>query len=291
MTEDSRYNKKGFDDRIVRYQKIHKISDEQYAALLKAIDPREGEKIFEGCAGYADVSKHLLQTTTHFTKKLEIFIQDESKTQLEIARREVSLPEDHILLGDVRNTGISENTFDKTIIKMGVHELPKEKQSKVFTEMYRILKPGGKFVIWELSLDADTQEVFSDVVKKKNKLAGFDQIVQNRYLQKHEELVSLFENAGFTNIKDEYFIRYNFNAKSRFDEMISRDRKLLLETKGAISKTDETELQMKAVTRVNELLDYMRKRIPVELREKVLYKDSGDDVELTVNKVIMSARK
>jgi len=291
MTEDSRYNKKGFDDRIVRYQKIHKISDEQYAALLKAIDPMEGEKIFEGCAGYADVSKHLLQTTAHFTKKLEIFIQDESKTQLEIARREVSLPEDHILLGDVRNTGISENTFDKTIIKMGVHELPKEKQSKVFTEMYRILKPGGKFVIWELSLDADTQEVFSDVVKKKNELAGFDQIVQNRYLQKHEELVSLFENAGFTNIKDEYFIRYNFNAKSRFDEMISRDRKLLLETKGAISKTDETELQMKAVTRVNELLDYMRKRIPVELREKVLYKDSGDDVELTVNKVIMSARK
>lgn len=283
--------KKGFDDRIVRYDKIHRIKDEYYKALIDAIDPQENDVIFEGCAGYADVSKHILAATSHMSEKPEIYIQDESVVQLNIAKQEVSLPDDHILLGDIRTTGMPDGKFNKVVIKMGVHELPKNEQPKVFREMYRILKDGGKFVIWELSLDEETQEVFQEIVKKKNELAGFDQIVNNRYLQRHDELVSLFEGVGFREIKDEYKIRYTFSAKGRFEELISKDRKQLLEKQGKLTNQDERELASKASDRMEQLLNYMRKRVPVELREKVQYKDSGDDVEVTVNKVIMSGRK
>ena len=39
-----------------------------------------------------------------------------------------------------------EATFDAVIIKMGIHEVPLEEQANLLKEVYRVLKPGGKFV-------------------------------------------------------------------------------------------------------------------------------------------------
>lgn len=285
------YEKKGFDDRIVRYEKIHKIRDEYYQALVNAIDPREGEVIFEGCAGYADVSKHITEATRDFENKPEIYLMDESLVQMQRAREELQLPADHMLLGDIRQTGMPAETFDKAVIKMGVHELPKEEQPKVFTEMNRLLKPDGKFVIWELSLNEGAQRAFQDIIRKKDELAGFDLMVKNRYFQRHDELQQLFEDAGFREVKDEYKIRYTFDPQGRFDELISRDRQELLEEKGTLSENDEEELRRLAQERVNALIAYIRERVTDEMKDEIEYKDLGDNIEMTFDKVIMSGKK
>lgn len=285
------YKKKGFDDRVVRYEQIHKIKDEYYQALINAIDPREGEVIFEGCAGYADVSKHIVEATKDFQLKPELYIQDESLVQMSRAHTELQLPEDHMLLGDVRETGMPENKFDKAVIKMGIHELPQNEQPKVFAEMYRVLKPEGKFVIWELSLNQEVQKVFQDVLRKKDELAGFDAMVKNRYFQRHDELQKLFEGTGFKEIKDEYRIRYVFNVKGRLEELISKDRLQMLNDKGTLSQEDEEELKRRAQERVNALLAYIRERVPEEARAIVEFKDLGDDIEMSFDKIIMSGKK
>lgn len=285
------YQKKGFDDRIVRYEQIHKVKDEYYQALINAIDPREGEVIFEGCAGYADVSKHIIEATKDFQNKPEIYLIDESAVQMKRAHAELQLPEDHMVLGDVRQTGMSAEKFDKAVIKMGVHELPKDEQPKVFSEMYRILKPEGKFVIWELSLNETTQKAFQDILRKKDELAGFDIMIKNRYFQRHDELQKLFEDAGFKDVKDEYNIRYVFDPKGRFEELISRDRQEMLAEKGTLSEDDENELRFRAQERVNTLISYIRERVTDEMKDKIEYKDLGDNIEMTFDKVIMSGKK
>ena len=285
------YKKKGFDDRIVRYEKIHKVKDQDYEELINAIDIKEGEVIFEGCAGYADVSKHIVESTKDFKEKPEIYIQDESLVQMNRAQEELELPKDHMILGDIRSTGMDENKFNKTVIKMGVHELPKDEQPKVFKEMYRILKADGEFIIWELSLDEDTQKIFQDIIHKKDELAGFDAMVNNRYFQRHDELQVLFQNAGFKDIKDEYNMRYVFNPKGRFEEFISKDRLQMLNEKGNLSDQDEQELNRRAQERVDSLIEYIKQRIPENIKNKVEYKDLGDDIEITVNKIIMSGKK
>lgn len=285
------YKKKGFDDRIVRYEQIHKVKDEYYQALINAIDPREGEVIFEGCAGYADVSRRITEATKDFQNKPEIYLMDESAVQMERAHTELQLPEDHMILGDVRQTGMPAEKFDKAIIKMGIHELPKEEQPKVFSEMYRVLKPEGKFVIWELSLNEETQKAFQDILRKKDELAGFDAMVENRYFQRHDELQKLFEDAGFKDVKDEYKIRYVFDPKGRFEELISRDRKEMLDEKGTLSAEDEKELYRRAQERVSALIAYIRERVTDEMKDKVEYKDLGDNIEMTFDKIIMSGKK
>jgi ubiquinone/menaquinone biosynthesis C-methylase UbiE len=285
----------GFDTRIVRYEEIHKVTGKDYEALVKAIDPHPGEVILEGCAGYADVSKHILETAQDFDEKPEIYILDESPVQIGRARKELrTLPEDHVLLGDIRTTGMPDDTFDKAVIKMGVHELPQAEQPKVLAEMHRILKAGGKFIIWELSLDDDTQQVFQDVIRRKDELAGFDQLVANRYFQRHAELVRLFEDAGFQDIKDEHNIRYVFNPRGRLDELVSKERVKVLSEKGALSPEDELSLHQLGERRVDALISYTRERaaaLPEEIRRKIEYKDLGNDIEMTFNKVVMSGRK
>jgi ubiquinone/menaquinone biosynthesis C-methylase UbiE len=285
------YSKKGFDDRIVRYEQIHKIKDEYYQALLSAIDPHEGEVILEGCSGYADVSKHIIEATKDFQNKPEIYLVDESAVQMARARSELKLPEDHMILGDIRQTGMPIEKFDKAVIKMGVHELPKQEQPKVFSEIYRLLKPEGKFIIWELSLNKETQQAFQDILRKKDELAGFEIMIKNRYFQRHDELQKLFEDAGFKDIKDEYKIRYTFDPKGRFEELVSRDRREMLEEKGTLSEEDEKELHHRAQERVDTLIAYIRERVTDDMKDKVEYKDLGDNIEMTFDKIIMSGKK
>jgi ubiquinone/menaquinone biosynthesis C-methylase UbiE len=285
------YSKKGFDDRIVRYEQIHKIKDEYYQALLSAIDPHEGEVILEGCSGYADVSRHIIEATKDFQNKPEIYLVDESAVQMARARSELKLPEDHMILGDIRQTGMPIEKFDKAVIKMGVHELPKQEQPKVFSEIYRLLKPEGKFIIWELSLNKETQQAFQDILRKKDELAGFEIMIKNRYFQRHDELQKLFEDAGFKDIKDEYKIRYTFDPKGRFEELVSRDRREMLEEKGTLSEEDEKELHHRAQERVDTLIAYIRERVTDDMKDKVEYKDLGDNIEMTFDKIIMSGKK
>ena len=285
------YTKKGFDDRIVRYEQIHKVKEKDYEALLGSIDPKEGDIIFEGCSGYADVSKRILDNSKNFKSKPEIYLLDESLVQLDRARQELEIPEDHITLGDIRSTGLPDGIFNKTIIKMGIHELPKDEQPKVFMEMHRILKPGGKFITWELSLNAKTQKAFQDILRKKDELAGFDAMVENRYFQRHDELKQMFKDAGYKEIKDEYNIRFIFDPKGRFEELISKDKQRLLREKRALTQEDETELKRLAQERVDALIAYIRERVTDDLKELVDYKDLGDNIEMTFDKVIMSGLK
>lgn len=285
----------GFDTRIVRYEEIHKVKAADYKALLKAIDPKPGEVIFEGCAGYADVSKHIIEATEDFDEKPEIYILDESPVQIDRARTELKLlPDDHVLLGDIRTTGLPDAKFDKAVIKMGVHELPQSEQPKVFAEMYRVLKPDGKFVIWELSLSQVVQKTFQDVLRKKDELAGFELLVKNRYFQTHDELVQLFKNAGFRDVKDEHNIRYTFNPVGRIDELVSKERIRLLKEKGELLPVDEVALRKLGQERVDALIAYIRQTasgLSTDVLRDIDYKDLGNDIEMTFDKVVMSGIK
>lgn len=281
----------GFNNRIVRYEDIHKVKSQDYDALLSAIDVAEGSTIFEGCSGYGDISQHILEATKTYKDKPILYILDESPVQIERAKEQLKGRVDHILLGDIRETHLPNDFFDRVVIKMGVHELPKDEQKRVFAEMFRILKPRGKFIIWELSLTDKTQKIFQDIVRKKDTLAGFNQLVNNRYFQKHDELIALYKNTGFSDIKDEYKMRYTFNPRGRFEELISKDRLEMKRENNLPSKQRENELQRRAEQRVQELISYIKSRLADTDKELVEYKDLGDDVELTVDKIIMSGRK
>ena len=75
------------------------------------------------------------------------------------------------------------------------------------------------------------------------------------------------------------------------EELVSKERKQLSEQKGEISEDDEEHLKQLGEEKAEELARYTRERIPENLREKMKYKDLGNDVQFQVKKIIMVGLK
>lgn len=288
----SNITEKGFDYRIVEYEEIHKIKEEDFHQLVSAIDPKPGQVILDGMDGYGAVSKHILEEAEKDNFKPEIYTLDESVTQIERARKNIpDIDEAHITQADIRETRFPDNKFDSVVIKMGVHELPQAEQPKIFKEMYRIIKPGGKFVIWELALNEKNQKIFQEFIREKDRLAGFDKLVKNRYFPRHDELRKLFEDAGFVNVQDHYWITYEPSTLGRLQELVSKERKILLDQQGVLSEEDEEYLARLGKERVGKWNEFARKHFPENLKGKMKYKDIGDDIQFEIKKIIMLGQK
>jgi hypothetical protein len=47
--------KRGFDDRIVKYEYIHGNQQSDFQNMITAINPKEADIILDGCGGYMDI--------------------------------------------------------------------------------------------------------------------------------------------------------------------------------------------------------------------------------------------
>lgn len=265
----------GFDIRVEDYDYIHSNTQEDWNAFINAIDPQSGDIIFDGAGGYGEVTEKILNKN----KNVDIYVVDLSETQLNRLKQKNVLKENRIILGDIRDTKLPNNFFDICVIKMGIHEVHKEEQQKIFNEMYRILKKGGKFITWELALTEDNQKIFQDVIKEKDVLSGFDLLAKDRYFPRHDETLSYFENSGFTDTKDVYTKAYKIKPMLRLHELTSKER--------ADGKQNEDELKQLGAQRAIQLADYIRKRIPDGTKDSIKFRDEGNiNVEFEVNKKI-----
>ena len=282
--------KTGFDDRIVNYEYIHGNQQEDFVQLIKALNPIETDTILDGCGGYMDVSKKILNRFSD--KKPDIYVLDESSLQLSRAKEKQLVPNNHLIQGDISNIPFPDNKFDKVVVKMGMHEMPLEKQRTAFQECYRVLKPGGKLVIWDLALpDDETQKLFQDIIREKDRLCGFDFLVKNRYFQKYSELVELFNQAKFTNVLEEFPIKSHLSIERRLSEFVSKDRLQILNSKTKITSEEDDVLYHNAHNRLKSLCEYIRNRVPEHLKQQLQFHDTGSNIEMVISKVIMSGKK
>lgn len=293
-TKEKILPKAGFDDRIVDFSVIHNHKPEDVEAFVKIIDAKPGQIILDGMDGYGSVAKEILKKTGDLHP--EIYTVDESSVQVERARHNIPHAEQHhIIQSDIRKTPFEDSKFDIVVIKMGIHELPKDEQIKVVREMYRVLKPGGKFVTWELSfLDSETQKAFQDIIRKKDELAGFEKLVANRYFPRRDELLGLLSEAGFIDTSVAHHVDSQLTMRVRESELVSRDRKHILDEEGSISSENEKMLQELGKKRCDDLVSFIKSYMlsaSDELKKKFDYYELENDIHLVPNKEIIMGFK
>ncbi len=118
---------------------------------------------------------------------------DMTETMIERARKnaqKLKLENVEFRLGDIEHVPLSNNKADVVVSNCVLNLVPDK--LKAFTEIYRILKPGGHFNISDIVLEG---ELPADLVKEAEMYAGCvaGAIQKNDYL-------ALIRNAGFTNI-------------------------------------------------------------------------------------------
>ncbi|MEK7642125.1 MAG: class I SAM-dependent methyltransferase [Patescibacteria group bacterium] len=277
-----------FDSRVIQYEKVHQITVEQISALEDAVGLKIDQKILDGCCGYGSVTKWLItDTNKQVTDTCQFFLFDDSPVQIERAKENLA-NETNIKfeIGDIRSLPYEDNFFDTVIIKMGLHENPKVDQIKIIAEVFRVLKPGGKFVIWELYLNHLTQPIFQSFIQKKDELAGFNALVQKRYFPRKDELREALDTTGFMGFTEHYVFNPVLGTKVRSGELISRELK-----EQNLSEPNEKLLTI-AKERLDLLNNFFRNSLSTEQKNTINFKDEGDNITIyNIDKAIISALK
>jgi hypothetical protein len=263
----------GWNKRQVDFTKIHGDDSAAFAALLDHMRLRNGLVIGDLMGGYGAVSRNILERCIRDGIDIEIILSDAYKEQLERSF-ETLAPYDaqgfliKRILEDART--LSERpSLDNAVIKFGLHEVRREEQSAIIQGTYRRLKENGEFYLWmPMGTTPLLNKHFQDVVRKKDELAGLDELVMNRYFSHENEIRPLLEQAGFRNIRTIYEGPFIYTTKNFLDSDFEGD-----------------------IHKVEAWNDYLRSSLSSDVKNLLAFTDNGDSISLSFVKRIIKAEK
>jgi ubiquinone/menaquinone biosynthesis C-methylase UbiE len=220
-----------FDKRIVRYEEIHSIKEEQWDQFCSLIPSINGSNILDIGAGYGSCTREVVKRNLDVSFK--ITLSENSEVQLARAKSELpkliegSKSKVDFVYDDITSSNFENNSFDIVMCKMVIHEINPKKQLSAFKEIYRILKPNGFVVYWDLFLNDITKPIFSKVILEKDRLCGFKTLVKNRNFLKSQTTFNYFAEAGFKNLTKKFDIMSPVISSNRLKDEFKGDEKLL----------------------------------------------------------------
>ncbi|WP_138433340.1 bifunctional demethylmenaquinone methyltransferase/2-methoxy-6-polyprenyl-1,4-benzoquinol methylase UbiE [Winogradskyella algicola] len=179
--------------------------------VVKIVSQKQPENILDIATGTGDLAINLASTNAK-----EIIGLDISNGMLEVGRKKIVTKKlENIIsmvIGDSENLPFGDNTFDAITVAFGIRNF--ENLEKGLSEILRVLKPNGIFVILETSVPTNPIYKFGYNIYSKfilptiGKLFSKDKIAYN-YLSESasvfpygEELNNILRKIGFINVED-----------------------------------------------------------------------------------------
>lgn len=179
--------------------------------VVKIVSQKQPKNILDIATGTGDLAINLASTNAK-----EIIGLDISNGMLEVGRKKIASKQlENIIsmvIGDSENLPFEDNTFDAITVAFGVRNF--ENLEKGLSEILRVLKPDGIFVILETSVPTNPIYKFGYNIYSKfilptiGKLFSKDKIAYN-YLSESasvfpygEALNNILKKIGFINVED-----------------------------------------------------------------------------------------
>jgi len=117
-------------------------------SVFKTISPyiKRGDSILDLCCGTGTLTVLL---TKLFYDDCAIIGADISRGQIAQAQKKNNYPNLKFLVMDANNLQFNNESFDKILISAALHEMDKNQRLNVLSEVYRVLKKNGYFLIFE----------------------------------------------------------------------------------------------------------------------------------------------
>ncbi|MBU6446584.1 MAG: methyltransferase domain-containing protein, partial [Verrucomicrobia bacterium] len=191
-----------FEVRKVSFESLHEVMDKDLQVLADSLQLQQNSSVLDMMCGYGAVGASLLAYATQKNIKISLTLCDLHETQMAAMPPALRSQAHSVQIGDARNAPFPDESFDAVANKMGNHDVPHHEQPTTFQEMFRILKPGGVFSIWDVIFDdAEMQDAFNDVIRRKDLLAGYESYLCDRYFFRKDQAERMFREAGFTEVK------------------------------------------------------------------------------------------
>ena len=174
----------------------------------RALKPRPGQLILDLCSGTMPLARAVVSRV-----KARVVCLDISRAMLAqgMAKNGSLSHALYPICGDAENLPFPDNTFDSAMVAFGIRNLGSLENG--LTEIYRVVRPGGKTVILEFS--RPTLPVFAQVYRlylKKvlipiggaltNDRQAYEYLVDSIYrFYKPEQVQRLIRTVGFENVR------------------------------------------------------------------------------------------
>ena len=210
-----------YQNRLVKFENILNLTDDMFDRLIAVCELSPGHTILDAGAGYGAVTREIMKR--HAQMDLHYHLVEVSHTQLERARYELAQfldPEvfhnataffNHSIL----DTYLPSGNYDRVIAKMLWQEIPQAEQAKLVREFYRLVKPGGKLIVWQVCLDGPLADFYRKIVKQKDELADYAELAQQRHFPSREEITLELKAAGFQPVGLGAVMPYAFESIKR----------------------------------------------------------------------------
>lgn len=213
---------------LYNQDKINGFDEHFLESFVELLDLDNAENVLDAMGGNGNLTNRILNyCAARPIKTPRMTLLDYSSVQLEFARATVDSQRVSIVHGDMismtnlqSGEKLPENSFDRIVIKSGSHEIPVAQQYQLYLNLFRLLKPGGRFInLGFLFNDIQERDEFAEITKVKDTLIG---AMENRYFLMREELYAFLDQVGFekvtAQISFEYVIRSEIVEKEYFSK-------------------------------------------------------------------------
>jgi SAM-dependent methyltransferase len=188
-----------------------------------------GGRILDVGTGSGQFSKVLVEEFMDFT---EITGIDASDRAIEAALKRFTDKRIKFIKMDAANMTFDNNSFDTVCISNTLHHLTEEEMYKTLSEMKRVLKPGGLFIVCEMYKDNQTPKQMGHVYihhfgADLDRISG---ITHNETFDR-QEIIDIVNNAGISITDKIDYIDDGESDKEEIDEVIKYFDKRLEELK------------------------------------------------------------
>jgi len=200
---------------------INGFSPQMLDAMLDFVNPGPSCHILDAMAGNGNLTLRLYDYCQRRAIPLpEVVVLELSRVQCELAETHLAPTPARVIWGDIvtmedygRGTVLGDQVFDRVMLKSGSHEIPLERQHEVYTNIWRVLRPGGTFVnLGFLFDDVAERDQFRELTRFKDSLAGLHSAAHNRHFLTRDELYTRLEQAGFVEVRCGMHVQYTIRS-------------------------------------------------------------------------------
>ncbi len=207
--------------------------------LKEALSKISGGKLLDVGTGRGEFIHLLTESLKNFTEIIGI---DSSTLAIDYCKKLFIDDKINFIEMNALHMEFVDNTFDTVCISNSLHHL--ENYPLILSEMKRVLKPNGQFIISEMFSDDQTNEQLSHV-KLHHWSAEIDTLIGIKHDRtfKRNEIINIANSLGLDDIK---FLNYCFTLEdSKSNEIINHFIKLIDKISEKIN-THKDYLNMKA---------------------------------------------
>lgn len=224
-----------YEVRNADYAVVHAESEVDFDQFIHVLNIKNDEKVIDVGGGYGSIFIRLMQRQPHI--KFEYDLLDGGLFQLKKGEERISALLEKFdnqsavryLHQDATQLNLHGNHYDLVICKMFLHEIPESCKKELINSLFAIVKPGGRLVVWNPDLEDNDYQFYTSVIRKKDELAGYESLVQNRHFLLNSDFYTLMQAAGFTGVQKLLTFDYHLHTVNRLDEEFSGDKQKLQE--------------------------------------------------------------